>query len=85
MRRPSSVKSWVSVFFSACDRREAIGFASSAVLPCALFEELALAARCLMGSVQFGRCYLSGGLLVMSVDHGHLGLAVHRSCPDWAV
>jgi hypothetical protein len=85
MRRPSSVKRWVSFVLDARDRREAIGFASSAVLPCALFEELAIAARCLLGSVQFGRCYLSGGLFVTSVDHGCLGLAVHRSCPDWAV
>ena len=69
MRRSSPVKRWVSVFFSARDRREAIGFASSAVLPCALFEELALAARCLLGVVQFGRCYLPDGLLVVPLNH----------------
>jgi hypothetical protein len=48
-------------------------------------NELARAARCLPVSVQFGRCYLSNDLFVVSVGHGHLDLAVHRSHPDWAV
>ena len=42
-------------------------------------------ARCSLGSVQSGRCYLSGGLLVVSVDHGRLDQAFHRSHPDWAI
>jgi hypothetical protein len=47
--------------------------------------ELTRAARCLPRSVQFGRCYLSGGLFVVSVKHGRLDLVIHRSHPDWAV
>ncbi len=73
------------VFLLLAITERGIGSASSAVLPCALFEELARAARCLMGSVQLGRCNLSCGLFAVSVGHGHLGQAIHRSRPDWVV